>query len=142
MVALLEINKAINKKLKVNFKNHTLYAGEVTKGFERPSFFTQVIPLRKDYETTNYKSENLMVTITYFNKNDTELENIKMHDELMLVLGDRLNVKNRVLKLKNLRTNNTDGVLQVVFNLEFHSQLKKEETHELMMDLEIEQRSE
>lgn len=137
MTELAELNKAVNTKLKNRFPNHRIYAGEVTEGFQRPSFFTQIIPLRMDYETKNYKSNRLMVSITYFNERDTEIENILMYDNLIDVFGQILQVGNRHLKLWNIRQSNTDGVLQLRFDLDYWSQLEKEEKHELMKELEI-----
>lgn len=138
MVTLIDLNKAINHILKTNFPGHKLYAGEVTEGFERPCFFTQVVPLRSEYETKNYKSDRLMVVINYFNENDTELENIKMHDKLSNIFTMTLKVKGRCFLLQNIRSSIVDSVLQFRFDLDFLSKVGKQEEHEIMEELEIE----
>lgn len=137
MAKLSELNKAVNSVLKSGFPLYKIYAGEVTEGFQRPSFFTQVIPMAMDYETVNYKSNRLMVVITFFNESDTELENIKMFDSLVDLFGRTLNVGSRYLSLKNIRFSNADGAPQFRFDLDYWSQLEKEEKHELMKELEI-----
>lgn len=137
MAGLVELNKTINTTLKNKFPNNKIYAGEVTEGFYRPSFFVQVIPLRMDYETRNYKSNRLMVSITYFNERDTELENIRMYDALTKTFGQTIQVGKRHLKLWDIRSSDADGALQFHFDLDYWSYLDREEKHELMKELEI-----
>lgn len=137
MTKLTDLTKAINRILKSNFPNHKIYAGEVTEGFQRPSFFTQIIPLSMEYENVNYKSNRLMVVITYFNQNDTELENLKMYDSLIEVFGRTLKVNNRYLSLRNISSSKADGSLQFSFDLDYWSRLSKEEEYELMRELEM-----
>lgn len=139
MASLKDLNKAVNKTLRSNFPHYKIYAGEVKEGFQRPSFFTQIIPLRTDYENMNYQSERLVVAITCFNKNDTELENIEVHDELISAFGRALKVGNRTLVLRNIRSNNADSTLQFSFDLDFLSRLTKEDKYEMMKQLELKQ---
>lgn len=137
MTTLVDLNEAVNKVLSNRFPNRKIYAGEVTEGFQRPSFFTQIIPMGMDYENLNYKTDRLMVAITCFNEGDTELENIKMYDELIKAFGRVLRVKNRYITLLNIRSSNADGALQFSFDLNYWSQLRKEEERELMKELEM-----
>lgn len=137
MAGLKELNKAVNGVLRSIYPNYKIYAGEVTEGFQRPSFFTQIIPMRMDYETQNYKSDRLVVAITYFNESDTELENIKMYDNLVHAFGRTLKVRDRHLRLLNIHPNNADGYMQFRFDLDFWSQLEKTEKYELMKELEV-----
>lgn len=138
MITLLDLNKTINNILKSNFPNCKIYAGEVKEGFKRPCFFTQIVPLRSEYENKNYKSDRLMVVLNYFNEDDTELENIKMYDELINIFMMTLKVQERYFLLRNIRGSTEDDVLQFRFDLDFFSELTKEEEHEVMKDLEIE----
>lgn len=138
MITLIDIKKSINQVLKINFPDIKPYAGEVKEGFTRPSFFTSIIPISFNYDTTNFTSNKLMVVINYFSKNETELENLKMIDGLKKALGMTLNVKGRYFTLRDIRTDITDGVLQFKFDLNFFDgvEITKEE-YEIMKQLNI-----
>lgn len=137
MTTLADLNKAINHILKSNFPDHSVYAEEVSEGFKRPSFFTQVVPLNFEYDTKNYSKNNLMVVINYFNKDDTALENIKMHDELVNAFEMTLKVNERHFLLQNIRSTIVDETLQFQFDLDFFSHLSQKEAYDVMEELEI-----
>lgn len=138
MITLVDIKKSINQVLKINFPDIKPYAGEVKEGFIRPSFFTSIIPILFNYDTTNYSSNKLMVVINYFSENETELENLKMIDGLKKAFGMTLNVKDRYFTLRDIRTDITDGVLQFKFDLNFFDgvEITKEE-YEIMKQLNM-----
>ena len=137
MITLINIKKSINHVLKTNFKDTKIYAGEVKEGFTRPSFFTSIIPISFNYDTTNFTSNKLMVVINYFSKNETELENLKMIDGLKKAFGMTLKVNNRYFTLQEIRTDITDGVLQFKFDLNFFDGLEKMNDHEEATNIEI-----
>lgn len=137
MITLVDIKKSINQVLKTNFPDIKLYADEVKEGFTRPSFFTSIIPIIFNYDTTNYSSNKLMVVINYFSENETELENLKMIDGLKKAFGMTLKVNDRYITLQEIRTDITDGVLQFKFDLNFFDGLEKMNDHEEATNLEI-----
>lgn len=138
MITLVDIKKSINQVLKTNFPDIKLYADEVKEGFTRPSFFTSIIPIIFNYDTTNYSSNRLMVVINYFSENETELENLRMADALKKAYGMTLKVKDRYITLREIKTDITDGVLQFKFDLNFFDgvEITKEE-YEIMKQLNI-----
>ncbi len=138
MITLVDIKKSINQVLKNNFPDCKLYAGEVTEGYVRPCFFTQVFLISSNNDTINYISNKLMIVINFFSKNQTELENLKIADELKLAFGMTLKVNDRYLKLENIRTEISDGVLQFKFDLNFFDgvEITKEE-YEIMKELNM-----
>jgi len=138
MITLVDIKKSINQVLKANFPDIKLYADEVKEGFTRPSFFTSIIPIIFNYDTTNYSSNRLMVVINYFSENETELENLRMADALKKAYGMTLKVKDRYITLREIKTDITDGVLQFKFDLNFFDgvEITKEE-YEIMKQLNI-----
>ena len=138
MITLVDIKKSINQVLKTNFPDIKLYAGEVKEGFKRPSFFTSIIPILFNYDTTNYSSNRLMVVINYFSENETELENLRMADALKKAYGMTLKVKDRYITLREIKTDITDGVLQFKFDLNFFDgvEITKEE-YEIMKQLNM-----
>ena len=146
MIRLVDIKKSIVDVLENNFPTLSKYAGEITEGFKRPCFFNQILPITFDYETTHFTSNKLMIVINYFSANRTDLENIKMYDDLKKVFGMTLKVKHRSFLLQDIRSDITDGVLQFKFDLNFYddieiSEEEQNEMNELMKELNMNLRS-
>ncbi len=135
MITLVDIKKSINQVLKANFPDIKIYSSDTKEGFTRPAFFTSIIPVTSDYETTNFTSNKLMVVINYFSENETELENIKMYDDIKKAFGMTLKVKQRSFLLKNIRSEIVDEVLQFRFDLDFFADIEKIDNHESMKEL-------
>lgn len=138
---MVDLKNAINSVLKANFPETKIYPGEVDEGFNKPAFFTQIIPITSDYETTNFTSHRLMVVVNYYNKGSTELDNLKMHDKLKKAYGMTLKVNHRSFLLKNIRSEIVDEVLQFRFDLDFLVNQEKIDEHELAGEINTEIRS-
>lgn len=145
MARLADIKKSINKTLKTKFPEIKIYANEITEGFKRPCFFTQILPVTMDYDGVNVTSNQIMVVINYFSELRPELnisgkgiDNLQMHDEIKEALGMTLEMGRRSLLLQNIRHDIVDGVLQFKFDLNFFVDIEKSDLREDMMDLEIE----
>lgn len=142
MIALVDIKKSINQVLKANFPTIKIYSSDTKEGFTRPAFFTSIIPVTSDYETTNFTSNKLMVVINYFSENETELENLKMIDGLKKAFGMNLKVSQRSFTLKNIRSEIVDEVLQFRFDLDYYVDIEKIDNYEIMKELNLKQRGE
>jgi hypothetical protein len=138
MTTLIDLKKSINQVLKDNFPNIKIYPSETKEGFQRPAFFTQVIPVTTEYETVNFSSNIVMIVINYFSKNGTEIENLKMDDELRKAFKMTLKVNQRSLLLKNIRSEIVDEVLQFRFDLNYFVDIEKIDEHEIMQELNTE----
>lgn len=138
MITLVDIKKSINNVLKNNFPDVKIYSSDTKEGFNRPAFFTQIVPLTSDYETVNYTSNRLMVAIQYFSESGTELENLKMDEDLRKAFGMTLKVNQRSFLLRNIRSEIVDEVLQFKFDLNFFDgvEITKEE-YEIMKQLNM-----
>lgn len=137
MITLVDIKKSINQVLKANFPTIKIYSSDTKEGFTRPAFFTSIIPVTLDYETTNFTSNKLMVVINYFSENETELENIKMYDELKKAFGMNLKVSQRSFLLQNIKSEIVDEILQFKFDLNYFDGIDKTEDNEKATNLEI-----
>lgn len=137
MITLVDIKKSINNVLKNNFPDVKIYSSDTKEGFNRPAFFTQIVPLTSDYETVNYTSNRLMVAIQYFSESGTELENLKMDADLRKAFGMALKVNQRSFLLQNIRSEIVDEVLQFRFDLSFLDGIEKVQEHEEAGSLEI-----
>src|SRR5690606_6808272 len=132
--------KSINNVLKNNFPDVKIYSSDTKEGFNRPAFFTQIVPLTSDYETVNYTSNRLMVAIQYFSESGTELENLKMDEDLRKAFGMTLKVNQRSFLLRNIRSEIVDEVLQFKFDLNFFDGVeitKTKEEYEIMKQLNM-----
>lgn len=138
MITLVDIKKSINQVLKANFPTIKIYSSDTKEGFTRPAFFTSIIPITLDYETTNFTSNKLMIIINYFRENGSELENIKMHDKFIKAFGMNLKVNQRSFLLKNIRSEIVDEVLQFRFDLDFLDSLEiTKEEYETIKELNM-----
>lgn len=137
MITLVDIKKSINQVLKTNFPDVKIYSSDTKEGFNRPAFFTQIVPLTSDYETVNYTSNRLMVAIQYFSESGTELENLKMDEDLRKAFGMTLKVNRRSFLLRNIRSEIVDEVLQFRFDIDFYDGIAKPQEHEEATNLEI-----
>lgn len=137
MITLVDIKKSINNVLKNNFPDVKIYSSDTKEGFNRPAFFTQIVPLTSDYETVNYTSNRLMVAIQYFSESGTELENLKMDEDLRKAFGMTLKVNQRSFLLRNIRSEIVDEVLQLRFDISYFDGIAKPQEHEEATNLEI-----
>lgn len=137
MITLVDIKKSINNVLKNNFPDVKIYSSDTKEGFNRPAFFTQIVPLTSDYETVNYTSNRLMVAIQYFSESGTELENLKMDEDLRKAFGMTLKVNQRSFLLRNIRSEIVDEVLQLRFDISYFDGMAKLQEYEEVTNLEI-----
>ncbi len=142
MVTLIDLKKSINKVLTNKFPLINLYSNDTKEGFKRPAFFTQVVPLNSENDTVNFTSNHLMVAITYFSEKETELENLRMHDEIKKAFGMTLKVNERSFLIKNIRSEIVDEVLQFRFNLDYFINVNKIDTHIKAKEVDVEMEKE
>lgn len=141
MAKMIDLKGSVNKVLEDNFPKIKVRSDETKEGFKRPCFFTQIVPMNMEYDTVNVTSNRLMVVINYFGKEKTELDNLKMHDEIKKAFGMTLKVNRRSFLLKDIRSQIIDEVLQFRFDLDFFdaiNKINKEEVHKLMEELNLE----
>ena len=141
MATLIDLKTSISNVLKLNFPKHKLYSSEVAEGFQKPCFFTSVVPLRTDYDSVSYSSSSVMIVINFFSENGTQEESYPMFSNIKEAFGMSLKVKNRSFLIRNFRSDIVDGVLQTKFNLEFlvdgdrSRNLEDDTEYELMQEI-------
>lgn len=131
----IDIKKAINTALKTSFPEIDINAGEIKEGFKRPSFFTQIIPVLREFETQCYTSNKVLVVVNYFPKKNVELDSLKMMNSLQQTFGMTLKVGNRVLTLQNIRSSIVDEIVQFKFDLDYLENIAKKETTTVMGEI-------
>ena len=119
MLALTDIKLAINTLLK-NKYGYKIYGREVKEGFDRPSFFVELLPNGTNIENQNFTSNSITVVITYFQDVFSDLDNIKKYDEIKALFMPKLLVKDRYLTVSDFRYEYADtDYMQIYFNLNY-----------------------
>lgn len=123
---ITDIDDAIFTRLEANFPTMKLYGDEVKKGFVRPSFYVETIPVINSMYNTDSNEKVIMIKIHYFSEDETNIENYNMADELAKVFRSHLPVLNLNLHILNVRTNIQDMVLYFTFDLIFFDSFDEE----------------
>lgn len=121
MLSLVSLKKAIVDKLRV--LNIKIIANEVKSGFEKPAFFISLIPISND-TGIDMQERVITVNIHYFSKEKTDIDNLKMIDNLNNLFINCIEVEDRVLTLYEKREELEDNVLQYKFDLRFTESIK------------------
>lgn len=121
MLSLISLKKAIVDKLRV--LNIKIIANEVKSGFEKPAFFISLIPISND-TGIDMQERVITVNIHYFSKEKTDIDNLKMIDNLNNLFINCIEVEDRVLTLYEKREELEDNVLQYKFDLRFTESIK------------------
>ncbi|EON70459.1 phage tail terminator family protein [Lysinibacillus sphaericus] len=120
MINLKDIKASINQILKSNFKIPVI-AQDIEKGFERPSFTVyfdnvKIETLYSQFETS------LTVRIYYFTEIESvngSLEILDMQQQLPILFGNNLKVKDRAIHISDVDSSVVDGILMCEFSLLF-----------------------
>lgn len=134
MLSLVNIKKAIVSKLKT--LNINIVANEIRSGFDKPAFFVKLVPLSEDTDI-DLSTSLISVNIHYFSEDKTELDNLKMVDKLKSIFINCVEVEDRTLTIYNKRFDINDNVLQFMFEFNYTEALEKEEIHEEIKELVI-----
>ena len=118
MLSIIDIKKAIVTKLKVFDIN--IVANDIRSGFEKPAFFVQLMPIGEEVNT-------LTANIHYFSKGKTDLENLKMIDELKKVFVNKLEVNDRTLVITDKRYDTDENVLQFMFDIRYTEEVYRDD---------------
>lgn len=140
---LTDIKKAINDTLKSNFPTVKVSSPDVEEGFKKPSFFVEILPITRGKEGKYHYSRSVTVVIQYFSENETELENIKMQDQLEEVFGQVLKINDRVITIHNIESEINDKVLHFQFDISYLDSLEEDKVYgyeeaEFMQELILE----
>lgn len=109
MITMLGIKEAVVSILKSNNPGiNGPYGSEIKKGFIRPCFFVQIMPISSEIATKNYSENVVTVEIMYFSSGGTDLENVKMHDTLSSLFSVPLIIGDRKILPRNIRSEVVD----------------------------------
>lgn len=128
MLTLIDIKKAIADKIRTKY-NYKIYNNDVTEGFEKPCFFIRLLPILCNKISTTITQQTVTVEITYFQNKRSELDNLKVAQELQQLFQEKLEIKDRKLNCDDIRIDwagEQNEILQVLFDLQFYQSTDKQ----------------
>ena len=146
MISIVDLKAALNGVIQNKYGSSYKYYGiEITEGYEKPSFFTQLLPVNLNPITTNFSEKRFSFIITYFSKKVDEEDALTKVSELMDAFGLKVKVKDRYVNVSEFEyefVGEKSNILQMSLNVSFMDEIKKEETQQLMNELGVKQRLE
>lgn len=146
MITVVELKKALIDVIKNKYgKSYKYYGNEVTEGYDKPSFFTQIVPVQNENVTTNFSERKYSFVITYFQKEIDEEDALTKFSELVEAFGLKVKVNNRYVNVSDFDyefIGEKNNILQMSLNVSYMDGIKKENTHQIMNKLSVNQRLE
>lgn len=141
MITFFDIKKAVNAVLLAKIPEIKVKAQDITKGFEQPSFTTEIEDAKAE-ELNAQIETGCTVLIYYFpdlKNNEKSIAVLDMQFRLPTAFGNKLHVKNRALNINEPSSKIVDGILIFQFDLLFYQAVESdvENAAELMQELYI-----
>lgn len=120
MIQFKDIRDAVINKLEKINANNNIYHEEVEQGFNAPAFFMKIIPKSTIRINKSTKLRSLTVDISYFSLNKSNEEDYTIVEELEKAFGFALEIKERVLSIKDIAYEFKENVLHCKLNMEYY----------------------
>ena len=131
MIALDELKKGLIAVLRKQYpKGYKFYGNEVIEGYEKPSFFTQLIPATMENATQHTTNNTMLFVITYFQKQKDEADNFRKITEIRKAFGLKVEVADRQINVEELDyqfVGEEGNILQIQVTINYIDDIKKEE---------------
>lgn len=122
MITFFDIKKAVNAVLQARIPEVEVKAQDITKGFEQPSFTTEIEDTRA--EEMNDQIETACTVLIYYfpdlKNNEKSIAVLDMEFRLPMAFGNKLHVKNRALNINEPSSKIVDGILIFQFDILFY----------------------
>ncbi|MDP4117586.1 MAG: hypothetical protein Q8873_00135 [Bacillota bacterium] len=118
MITLQDIQTAVAAKLIKN--GYTVTANEVTQGFNKPTFFIDVLPVSAQLQGKFYEMVTVSVEITYHPEIETREELLRISEQMkQFFLYESVPVCDRFLSTDEMVFDTDKSALTAYFELEF-----------------------
>ena len=118
MITIKDIQTAVSKLLTKN--KYSVIASEVKEGFQKPTCFIEVFPVRVATENKFYELVTLGIEISYHPSMETKEELIVNAEKLKnIFLYTPIKVRDRFLSVNEITFDSDKSVLTAYFELEF-----------------------
>lgn len=137
MIALTELKKGMIAVLRELYpKGYKFYGNEVVEGYDKPSFFTQLIPVTMENVTQHTTNNTMLFVITYFQKNKDEADNFKKITEIRKAFGLKVEIADRQINVEEMDfqfIGEEGNILQIQVTINYIDDMEnEEEQHEPM----------
>ncbi len=142
MISVIEIKKELLSALKELYpKGYAFYGLEVTEGYAKPSFFTQLVPVSSETETNRIKNRVFIYEITYFQETVNEIDALQKVSEIEGIFGVKVKIKDRYANVTEFDYDfigKSRDILQVKITFSFKDAIEqKAENHEPVRDVKV-----
>lgn len=131
MIALTELKKGMIAVLRELYpKGYKFYGNEVVEGYDKPSFFTQLMPVTMENVTQHTTNNTMLFVITYFQKNKDEEDNLKKITEIRKAFGLKVEVADRQINVEELDfqfVGEEGNILQIQVTINYIDDIENEE---------------
>jgi len=137
----VQLNKAINDKIKAEFPAIYLTSRDVSEGFTRPSFYVDIETVRTETYSYGQKREmNCRLRFFPTDRYEYKEEVYDVQDRLDDLFGINLQIEGRTITLDKAETDIMDGVLYYDFSFAYYDEVKEmaeqvEKMQELSFDV-------
>ena len=131
MIALTELKKGMIAVLRDLYPTgYKFYGNEVVEGYDKPSFFTQLIPVTMENITQHTTNNTMLFVITYFQRNKDEADNLKKITEIRKAFGLKVEIADRQINVEEMDfqfIGEEGNILQIQVTINYIDDIEKEE---------------
>lgn len=139
MLTRVQINKAINNKIKAEFPNIPIQSSDVEEGFKRPSFFVSLETNQAEaFQFNSLRDMTCRILFFPTSRHQYKEEAYDAVDRLEKIFGLNFTVDDRVITIDDARADIIDKVVHYDFDFSYLDDSSYEETgenQELMREL-------
>lgn len=92
MITMKDIYRSINTVIKSSYPTIPIISKEVVEGVEKPYFFVQILPIKLENTSINYKDKKYSVIITFFQKVPDSVKDIEVFECIQSTFGYGLKI--------------------------------------------------
>ena len=134
---LVELKTGIVSLMKKKYPSpeYKYYSKVVIESYDRPSFFLRLAPIQNSRETTNFRSKQFVLYITYLQPILDEVDMLTKVDEIEELFGNYIQIGDRAIDVTEFDFDylgSDRNILEISINLEWMDRIKKTETEDLM----------
>ena len=136
-MTILEVKKGLLDKMKTIFPDDKFayYGMDVTEGYKRPCFFTQIKPV--EISPFNYNSKKIQATlyIDYMQKTIDEVDALSVIQQLEDLFGLSVKINDRAVYINGFDwdfVGTNKNITEITVDLEWHVRISHDETFPIM----------
>ena len=126
---LTDIRDTIHMYLSDNF-NISIYDGKQEQGFDRPSFFIQILSVNTEKVNKSYNFKTVLASIEYFSHSNSMNECLEIEEKLEDIFINVLDFKGQNINIEKSQSKITSDSLGNILNYQITVEYYKKTKHE------------